>query len=58
MNQPRQPQDPPTSEGVNPSSDPTENSQHGIPDGMGDAEPKGTPTSDRHETETTPKQPR
>lgn len=27
---------------------------HGIPDGAGDAEPKGRPTSDRHETETAP----
>ncbi len=29
--------------------------EHGIPDGATEAEAKGTPNSDRHQTETAPK---
>lgn len=55
MNQPKQPEDPPTQDGVNPASDPVGTGEHGIPDGMEDARPKGLPTDDRHKTEVTPK---
>lgn len=55
MNQPRQPTDPPTHDGVNPASDPVGTGEHGIPDGMEDHEAKGTPDSGRQATETAPK---
>ena len=51
MNQPRQPKDPPTHDGVNPASDPVGTGEHGIPDGMEDHEAKGTPDSGRQASE-------
>ena len=41
-----------TGHGVDPEH--VENAEHGIPDGMQDAEPTGYPTSDRHQGETAP----
>lgn len=55
MNQPQQPKDPPT-EGAAPDSNPSGATPNGIPEGEG-AEPKGQPSSDRHQTETTPTAP-
>ncbi len=50
-NQPKQPEAPPTPDGTSPNT-----GEHGIPDGAKDEEATGLPTSDRHHTETTPKQ--
>jgi len=37
---------------ANPDTDPLPGQSYGIPDAAPDAEPKGYPTSDRHDTET------
>lgn len=46
MNQPRKPADHPA------KPDPGETPPQHAPDGQGEADPKGTPTPDRHDTET------
>ena len=53
MNTPQKPPEPPTDA---PPADhnPTGTTPHGIPEDMDDTEAKGLPTSDRHQTETTP----
>lgn len=51
MNKPKQPDDVPDT-GTSPDSNPTGDTPHGIPKGMGDADAKGRPTDDRHDTET------
>ncbi len=43
------------SQGVNPETEP--NTEHGIPPEMHDAEPKGSPTSDRHSGEVSATKP-
>ena len=53
MTQPKQPPDPPE-QGAKSDHNPTGTTPNGIPDGMEDEEAKGQPTSDRHETETSP----
>ena len=56
MNQPKvhTEADNPPSEGANPETNPHPGMPHGIPEGATDAEAKGTPTSDRQNTETEP----
>ncbi len=51
MNEPRKPADPPQ-QGVKPDTNPTGHAPHGIPHGAEDVDPKGTPSSDRAQTET------
>lgn len=51
MNEPRTPKDPPPG-GASPDSDPAGTTPHGVPSGAEDRLPKGTPTSDRQQTET------
>ena len=41
--------------GVDPEN--VENAEHGIPEGVHDAEPMGLPTSERHQGETAPNKP-
>jgi hypothetical protein len=53
MNQPKQPDDPPT-HGASPATNPSGQTPHGIPKGAEDQEPKGRPSSDRAKTETAP----
>lgn len=53
MNQPQKPADPPT-DGAPPNANPNGTSPNGIPDGMAENEAKGTPSSDREQTETEP----
>lgn len=53
MNEPRKPADPPA-QGAPSDADPAGKSPNGIPDEMDEHEPKGTPNSDRHGTETAP----
>ena len=53
MNAPRKPADPPA-EGAPSDADPAGKTPQGIPEGIEDAEAKGTPTSDRNESEHGP----
>lgn len=56
MNQPKvhTDRDNPPSAGARPEMGNDPETVHGIPEGAGEAEPKATPTSGRHETETQP----
>jgi hypothetical protein len=53
MNQPKQPANPPQ-DGASPDTNPSGETPHGIPKGIEQHEPKGTPTSDREKTESAP----
>jgi hypothetical protein len=53
MTQPQKPPEPPA-KGSPPDHDPAGTTPNGIPDEMADHEPKGTPDSGRHQTETVP----
>ena len=55
MNEPKTPKDPPP-EGASPAHNPTGETPHGIPDGAGDDEATGTPSSDRLQSETATQQ--
>ncbi len=54
MSQPKQPEDPPA-EGAPVNHNPTGTTPNGIPDGIERGEPKGTPNSDRQDSETAAK---
>ena len=52
MNEPIQPAEPGTDNGVSPAHNPTGTTPDGVPVGTGEHEPMGWPTSDRAKTET------
>ena len=54
MTEPRQPKNPPAPEEAT-ETDPNGHSPNGVPPQADQADPKGLPSSDRHETETAAK---